>query len=137
MNPFLKKSNRKLFDPMFIGVHTIDYGHFMKMAEDPRFRSKLLTSREMKYLMGKGFSSRIIAEMYCIKLAFIKAMGGTTSGCRVSELSVLQDYSGLPYVAPHGVTKQKFNARQCKIAVSFSHNRRTCTAVVLLYPDKK
>jgi phosphopantetheine--protein transferase-like protein len=119
-----------------IGLHTIEYAHFAKLAENPRFRSKLLTSREMKFLMGKGFSSRIIAEMYCVKLAFIKAMGGNVSGCHVSEISVLQDYSGLSYIAPHGATKQKFDAKQCKISVSFSHNRLTCTAAVLLYPDK-
>jgi phosphopantetheine--protein transferase-like protein len=120
---------------MFIGIHTIDFAHFMRLAENPRFRSELLTSREMKFLMSKGFSTRIIAEMYCIKIAFIKAMGGSISGCKVSEISVLQDYSGISYIAPHGATKQKFNAKQCKMAVSFSHNRLTCTAVVVLYPD--
>jgi phosphopantetheine--protein transferase-like protein len=121
---------------MNIGISSIEYEHFKKIADNPRFRSKLLTSREMKFLMGKGFSAKIIAEMYCVKLAFIKAMGGNVSGCRVSEISVLQDYSGISYIAPHGMTKQKFDAKQCKIAVSFTHNHLTCTAIVLLYPDR-
>ncbi|MDR0974909.1 MAG: 4'-phosphopantetheinyl transferase superfamily protein [Ruminococcus sp.] len=119
---------------MNIGIHTIDYKHFRKLAVNPRFRSKLLTSREMKFLMGKGFSTRIIAEMFCVKNAFIKAMGGAVSGCRMDEISVLQDWSGLAYIAAQGMTKTRLDAKKCKITCSFSHNNRTATAVVVLYP---
>jgi phosphopantetheine--protein transferase-like protein len=120
---------------MYIGIHTVDFAHFSKLAVNPKFRSKLLTSREMKFLMGKGFSTRIIAEMYCAKIAFIKAMGGTVSGCRADEISVLQDWAGLSYIAASGKTKLKLDAKKCKMSVSFSYNRYTATAVVLLYPD--
>jgi phosphopantetheine--protein transferase-like protein len=119
---------------MYLGVHTIDYRHFLKLADNPKFRSKLLTSREMKFLMGNSFSPRIIAEMYCAKIAFIKAMGGSVSGCRADEISVLQDWAGLSYIACQGTTKQRLEAKKCKISVSFSHNRMTATAVVMLYP---
>jgi phosphopantetheine--protein transferase-like protein len=84
--------------------------------------------------MSNSFSPRIIAEMYCAKMAFIKAMGGSVSGCKTSEISVLQDWAGISYIAVQGVTKQKFESKKCKITVSFSHNRSTATAVVLLYP---
>ncbi|MDR0904096.1 MAG: hypothetical protein LBM59_05645 [Ruminococcus sp.] len=119
---------------MNIGIHSIDYAHFKKLAVNPKFRSKLLTSREMKFLMGKGFSTRIIAEMYCAKIAFIKAMGGTVSGCRMDEISVLQDWAGLSYIAVQGDTKIRFDARKCKITCSFTYSKLTATAVVLIYP---
>jgi phosphopantetheinyl transferase (holo-ACP synthase) len=122
---------------MYIGIHSVDYAHFMKLADNPKFRSKLLTSREMKFLMGKRFSSRIIAEMYCAKIAFIKAMGGSVSGCRADEISVLQDWAGLSYIATQGKTKIKFDAKKCKVSASFTYNRYTATAIVLLYPDSQ
>jgi phosphopantetheine--protein transferase-like protein len=120
---------------MYIGIHSVDYAHFKKIADNPKFRSKLLTSREMKFLMGKRFPTRIIAEMYCTKIAFIKAMGGSVSGCRAEEISVLQDWSEIAYIATTGKTKQKLDAKKCKVSVSFTYNRYTATAVVLLYPD--
>jgi phosphopantetheine--protein transferase-like protein len=118
---------------MNVGIHTIDYTHFKKISDNPKFRSKLLTSREMKFLMSKGFSTRIIAEMYCMKIAFIKAMGGSVSGCKIEEISVLQDWAGISYIAAQGITKTRLDAKRCKITCSFSHNRLTATAIVILY----
>ncbi|MDR0987196.1 MAG: 4'-phosphopantetheinyl transferase superfamily protein [Ruminococcus sp.] len=118
---------------MNIGIHTIDYEHFKKVAVNPKFRSKILTSREMKFLMGKGFSTRIIAEMYCAKIAFIKAMGGTVSGCKMDEISVLQDWAGLSYIAVSGRTKIRLDAKGCKVTCSFTYSKLSATAVVVLY----
>ncbi|MDR0947757.1 MAG: 4'-phosphopantetheinyl transferase superfamily protein [Ruminococcus sp.] len=122
---------------MFVGIHSVDYIHFSKIARKPEFRSKILTSHEMKSLMLKSFPTRYIAMMYCAKIAFIKAMGGSASGCRMNEISVLFDYNESPYISLLGRTKIRFEARKCKISVSASYNKYTAEAIVLLYPVVK
>jgi phosphopantetheine--protein transferase-like protein len=119
---------------MFVGIHTIDYKRFCKVCEKPSFRSRILTSQEMKFLMQKNFSTRLIAEMYVLKGAFIKAMGGSGAGCKCSEISVLEDYSGTPYISLTGKTKKLFDTKRCKMAVSSSVSRVAASGIVIFMP---
>jgi phosphopantetheine--protein transferase-like protein len=121
---------------MFVGIHTIDFKKFCKMAVKPAFRSRILTSQEMKFLMQKNFSTRVLAEMYVIKCAFIKAMGGAKPECKLSEISVLEDYSGTPYISLTGKSKKLFDAKHCKMAISSTTNRLTATGIVMFMPVK-
>jgi phosphopantetheine--protein transferase-like protein len=119
---------------MFVGLHTIDFKKFCKIAGKPEFRSRILTSQEMKFLMQRSFSTRILAEMYTLKGAFIKAMGGSGAGCKCSEISVLEDYSGTPYISLTGITKRIFDNKHCKMSVSASVTRVTATGIVIFIP---
>ncbi|MDR0991912.1 MAG: 4'-phosphopantetheinyl transferase superfamily protein [Ruminococcus sp.] len=119
---------------MFVGIHTIDFKKFCKIAVKPHFRSRILTSQEMKFLMQKDFSTRILAEMYVLKGAFIKAMGGAGPGCKCSEISILSDYSGTPYISLTGKTKKLFDQKRCKMSLSSSTNRITATGIVIFMP---
>jgi phosphopantetheine--protein transferase-like protein len=120
---------------MFVGIHSIDFKRFSKIAGKPSFRSRLLTSQEMKFLMQKNFSVRLLAEMYTLKGAFIKAMGAAGPNCKCSEISVLEDYSGTPYISLTGKSKKLFEAKRCKMAVSSTINRVTATGIVFFMPN--
>jgi phosphopantetheine--protein transferase-like protein len=119
---------------MFVGIHTIDYKKFCKIAGKPEFRSRILTSQEMKFLMQKNFSVRVLAEMYTLKGAFMKAMGAAGPNCKYSEISILEDYSGTPYISLTGKSKKLFDAKHCKMAISSSTNRVTSTGIVFFMP---
>jgi phosphopantetheine--protein transferase-like protein len=119
---------------MFIGIHSVYFNRFCKTAEKPAFRSRILTSQEMKFLMQKDFSTRILAEMYVLKGAFIKAMGSAGQSCKCSEISVLQDYSGTPYISLTGKSKKLFDQKRCKMSISSTTTRLTATGIVIFMP---
>jgi phosphopantetheine--protein transferase-like protein len=119
---------------MFVGIHTVDFPRFRKICEKPQFRSRILTSQEMKFIMQKNFSVRVLAEMYVVKGAFINAMGAAGPNCKCSEISVLEDYSGTPYISLTGKSKKLFEAKHCKMALSSTINRVTATGIVFFMP---
>jgi phosphopantetheinyl transferase (holo-ACP synthase) len=84
--------------------------------------------------MQKDFSVRVMAEMYVLKCAFSKAMGGDGPRCKLSEISVLEDYSGTPYISLTGKSKKLFDGKRCKMAISSTTNRLTATGIVVFMP---
>lgn len=121
---------------MIQGIYFVDMPHMKRIAAKPKFLSRVFSPQEMKFLMSKDFSSYIVAEMFCSKMAFAKALGTSFRGCKVSEVSVLADYSGAYYLSLSGRTKMNFGFKQMKISVSCSHSNSFAMASVILYESK-
>lgn len=85
--------------------------------------------------MGKHFDAAHIAESYCAKVAFIKAMGIGFRGCKMNEISVMTDYIGSPYISLSGQAKLKFSSKKCLMTVSMSHSREYAIANVTFFQN--
>lgn len=121
---------------MIQGLYFVDMPHMKKLAMLPRFRSRIFSPQEIKFLMGKDFSPYIIAEMYCAKIAFKKAMGTAFHGCDLKEVSVMADYSGQYYLSLTGRSKMQFTFKKMKSTVSCSHSNKIAMASVIFYDIK-
>ena len=120
---------------MITGVHLIEIKRIKHSMENPKFLSRLFSPQELKFLMGRHFTPAAVAESYCAKCAFIKAMGAGFRNCKMNEISVLSDYIGSPYISVSGNTKMSFAAKKCHMTVSISHTRMIATASVTFFQN--
>jgi phosphopantetheinyl transferase (holo-ACP synthase) len=105
-----------------------------KLAASPKFRSKFFSPQEMKFLMSKNFAPYVIGEMFCGKAAFVKAMGTTSfRGCKLSEVSVLADYSGSYYLSLSGNAKKLLAGKKMQATLSCAYNKTIVMASVVLF----
>jgi phosphopantetheinyl transferase (holo-ACP synthase) len=119
---------------MIQGLYFADMKTMKKLAASPKFRSKFFSPQEMKFLMGKNFSPYVIGEMFCGKAAFVKAMGVTAfRGCKLSEVSVLSDYSGSYYLSLAGNAKKLLAGKKMQVTVSCAYNKTLVMASVVLF----
>ena len=60
---------------MITGSYIIEVPRIEKILKKKKFLAKIYSPQEMKFLMEKHFPVFNIAEMFCAKCAFMKAMG--------------------------------------------------------------
>lgn len=118
---------------LYVGTSSIETDRIKKSLKNPKFLSRLFSPQELKFLMGKSFSPNIIAECFCAKLAFGKAMGYNFRGCHLNEISVLMDYMDTPYISLSGRAKLAFAAKGCNMTLSVSHCRSYANATVVFF----
>lgn len=121
---------------MIQGIYFVDMPHMKKIAVNPKFLSRVFSPQEMKFLISKNFSPYVIAEMFCGKMAFAKAMAASFHGCRLNEISILADYSGAYYFSLSGKAKMHFGFKKMKASVSCSHSNVFAMASVIFYEVK-
>ncbi len=108
---------------MISEIQVIDTPHILGLIKSPKFRYRIYSPTEIKYLMEKHFPAYIMAEMYAAKLAYKKCMGINFMGCKFNEISILRDYSGSYYISLCGETKRKLDDRNKRINISCSHTK--------------
>ena len=120
---------------MINGIQIVEIDRIKESMKNPKFLSRLFSPQELKFLMKKHFSPYFVAEAFCAKLAFVKAMGPSFRGCRVNQISVLADYNNSPYISLSGEAKVKFSLKKCQMTVSTSHSRGYATAAVTFFQN--
>ncbi len=118
---------------MITSSYIIEVPRVKKLLQKPKFLARLYSPQEMKFLMEKHFPVFNIAEMFCAKCAFIKAMGISAAGIKMQEISVLTDYSGAYYISLAGKAKKSFAMKRARISISCSHTRSIASAIVIFY----
>ena len=122
---------------MVMGCYFADMKHMRKLTEKPKFRSRFFSPQEIKFLMSKNFSPYIMGEMFCGKVAFVKALGAGFHGCAMTEVSVLADYSGSYYLSLSGNAKKRLAGLRMQAIVSCARNKALVSANVLLIDQNK
>jgi len=118
---------------MITGSYFIEIPRIRKLAQKPRFLSRVFSPQEIKFLMEKHFPVPKIAEMFAAKCAYLRALGISGKGSRMTEISVLTDYGGAYYISLSGNTKKIFALKRCRISVSCSHTRNLASAIIIFY----
>lgn len=122
---------------MIQGLYFVDMPRMKKIAAKPKFISRFFSPQEIKFLMVKDFSAIVVAEMFCGKMAFAKALGASFHGCKLNEISVMSDYSGAYYFSLSGRAKMHFGFKKFKASVSCAHSKAFAMASVIFYEAKQ
>lgn len=98
------------------------------------FLKRVFTSNEIQYCKQFQNSSQYFAARWCVKEAFLKAMGtGIAKGYRLCDIETIKTESGKPEVVLHGKVKDDFEQQELDVLVSISHSDGYAASQVLIY----
>ncbi len=112
-----------------VGVDIIEIERIKKACQKNSFVRKIFTEKEIE-LSGKKFSS--LAGNFAVKEAVSKAFGTGVRNFKMTDVEVLRNELGMPFVILHNEAKEiseKMNID--KIFVSISHNTKCAVGYVV------
>lgn len=100
---------------------------------DKRFLEKHFTENERELFLKKNNAPQTVAVNFAAKEAFSKALGTGFRGFSLSEIEVLRDDLGKPYINAYGKAKEILdNLEIGNIFVSLSHSKELAMGYVVL-----
>ena len=113
------------------GTAIIEMSHIRKSCENKRFLSQYFSADEIRFFVKHKLSTALIAENYCVKVAFAKAIGTGMRVIRAQDISVLRDRLGSPFVIAEGYAKMLEEREGYVINVSVDHCKEYAVASVI------
>jgi holo-[acyl-carrier protein] synthase len=111
-----------------IGTDIVDINRFQEVSE--HFLKKVYTEAERDLFRGKPQS---LAGNFAAKEAVVKAFGTGFKGIDATDIEVLREDNGAPYVNLHGKALALFQNADCTvIKISISHNKDNACAFAVL-----
>lgn len=120
---------------MIIGIGTdiVDINRIQNIVANERFVKEYFGEDERVFLMGKKNPAPSIANNFAAKEAFSKALGTGVRGFSISEVQVLRDELGKPYIVLSGkAEKAMLDTGAKKIHVTLSNTDTSAVAFVVL-----
>ena len=121
------------------GIDLVEIGRIAKSMENPRFLERVYSPEELELLRSRAKADTPLhlspsavntaAANFCAKEAFAKAMGTGVRGFSLSEVSVLRDELGRPYLSLSGNAAKL--AQGLILSVSLTHAKDYASAVVM------
>jgi holo-[acyl-carrier protein] synthase len=119
-----------------IGIDLVENGRLEKIINKwgIKFLNRVFSSGEIQYCDKHIQSSIHYGARFAAKESFLKALGiGLGMGVKLSDIEVIHDKNGKPFLALHGGAKVQIEKREItKIHLSLTHTKQYATAVVLL-----
>ncbi len=117
-----------------VGVDMVEIARIEKSLKQKGFFQRVFGTAEQDLLLQRGYpdSHRALetaAASFCAKEAFAKAIKTGIRGFSLSEVELLRDSSGAPYLSLSG--RAKVLAEGYTFSVSISHTREYAIATVL------
>lgn len=121
-----------------IGVDMVSIARIAHSLQQKGFLERVYGPSEQELLISRGYpdSHRALetaAANFCAKEAFSKAMGTGIQGFSLSEVELLRDSLGAPYLALSG--RAAALAAGYHFSVSVSHTEENAIATVLAEKD--
>ena len=116
-----------------VGVDIIEIGRIRRSIEESgeRFLEKIFTAGEIAYCKSKQDMFQHFAARFAAKEAMSKAIStGWIKTFRWKDVEVMNDRSGQPRIALHGMLRESLTASS--IHVSMSHSESHAVAMVLI-----
>lgn len=117
---------------MGIGVDIIEIQRIEEAMRSPRFLEEYFSARERELFAQRHHSVNCVAANFAAKEAFAKAIGIGIRGFRISQVEVLRNATGMPYLVLSGKVKEladQFGASY--FFVSLSHSKKDAIAFVI------
>ncbi len=118
-----------------IGIDIIEIKRIKRVLENnPAFREKVFTAREIAYCDSKASSELSYAVRFAAKEAFMKALGtGWNHEVSWSEIETVSEQSGPPILRISGRTAETLAKRGITFwHLSLSHEKEYAVACVVL-----
>lgn len=74
-----------------VGTDVIEIKRIRRASRNPKFLANYFSADEIRYLVSRKLSAELIAENYCAKMAFAKAIGTGFRIVRPNEITILRD----------------------------------------------
>lgn len=114
------------------GTAIIEMSRIRKSCRNKRFLSQYFSADEIRFFVKHKLSTALIAENYCVKVAFAKAIGTGMRVIRAQDISVLRDRLGSPFVIAEGYAKMLEEREGYVINVSVDHCKEYAVASVII-----
>ncbi len=115
-----------------VGTNIIEMKRIRRAARNPKFLANFFSADEIRYLVSRKLSTELIAENYCAKIAFAKAIGTGFRIIRPQEITVLRDRIGSPFIITIGRAKMLEEREHYVFNVSVAHCKEYATATVVV-----
>lgn len=115
-----------------VGTNVIEMKRIRRAARNPKFLANYFSADEIRYLVSRKLSTELIAENYCAKIAFAKAIGTGFRIVRPQEITVLRDRIGSPFIITSGRAKMLEEREHYVFNLSVAHCKDYATATVII-----
>ena len=117
-----------------IGNDIIEIERIEKAISKEGFKNKIYTQRELKNIEKRGNRTETYAGIFSAKEAISKAIGTGVREFSLTDLEILNDDLGKPYVVVSEKLDKilKTKKEDYKIEISISHSRKYATAMAII-----
>ncbi|WP_335935071.1 holo-ACP synthase [Fusobacterium polymorphum] len=117
-----------------IGNDIIEIERIEKAISKEGFKNKIYTQRELKNIEKRGNRTETYAGIFSAKEAISKAIGTGVRGFSLTDLEILNDDLGKPYVVVSEKLDKilKTKKEDYQIEISISHSRKYATAMAII-----
>jgi holo-[acyl-carrier protein] synthase len=117
-----------------LGMDLVEIAAFGENIRSEAFLRKVFTEAEIRECRSMANSTERFAGRFAAKEACMKALGhGIRQEVWFTQIEVMNDANGAPYVQVSGEAERVLNAKGAKrIHVSITHTKNTAGAVVIL-----
>ena len=115
-----------------VGTDIIEMKRIRKASRNPKFLAKYLSADEIRYLVSHKLSTELIAENYCAKIAFAKAIGTGFRIVHPQDITVLRDRLGSPFIITTGRAKMLEEREHYEFNITVAHCKDYATATVIV-----
>lgn len=115
-----------------LGVDIIEISRIHKayVRFGKTFLNKIYSQSEQEYCLRKAKPAPSLAARFCVKEAVAKALGvGLGSELAFSDIEVLSDTLGKPFIRLSERAKKKFNNPQLQVSLSHCQDYATATVI--------
>ena len=113
-----------------IGTDIVEIERIERAIQNPKFKERVYTPKELESLREKGDKPQSYAGKFCAKEAVAKALGTGIRKFNLTDIEVLNDSLGKPYVIFGENLKQY---AKTLVDISISHSREYATAVAIIF----
>ena len=117
-----------------IGNDIIEIERIEKAISKEGFKNKIYTQRELKNIEKRGNRIETYAGIFSAKEAISKAIGTGVREFSLTDLEILNDDLGKPYVVVSEKLDKilKTKKEDYQIEISISHSRKYATAMAII-----
>ncbi|HCE31910.1 holo-ACP synthase [Fusobacterium sp.] len=117
-----------------IGNDIIEIERIEKAISKESFKNKIYTQRELKNIQKRGNRTETYAGIFSAKEAISKAIGTGVREFSLTDLEILNDDLGKPYVVVSEKLDKilKTKKEDYQIEISISHSRKYATAMAII-----
>ena len=117
-----------------IGNDIIEIERIEKAISKEGFKDKIYTQRELENIKKRGNRAETYAGIFSAKEAISKAIGTGVREFSLTDLEILNDDLGKPYVAVSEKLDKiiKDKKEDYQIEISISHSKKYATAVAIV-----
>ncbi len=115
------------------GIDLVELEQIKKSIQNPRFLTRFFSPQEQSLFANKHDPTQTIAANFAAKEAFSKSIGTGIRGFSLSEVSVLRDQLGKPYLVFSGKAQQIVQQHHFQFSISLTHTKHYAAAVVIAY----